>query len=47
MKYPCSKKNKKKNDFSNLLSDPMGISLLICMHFIPLARPEKQLLSSV
>ena len=30
------KKYKKKSEFSNLLIDHVGISLMICKHFIPL-----------
>ena len=38
---------RKKKDFSNLLYDPMGIILLICMNFISLNRPQNQLISGI
>ena len=37
----------KKCEFSNLLFDSMGISQMICIYFVLLNRPEKQLRNSV
>ena len=46
-RYSVFKEYEKITDFSNLLSDPMVISLLIYMHFISLNRPQNQLLSGI